>query len=74
MTVLATATNPQFSVSRVDIDRPGLTYTIDTLHELRAEAGRMRSSSSSPVPTRSRRSSTGSRRRRAVRRWRTSSA
>jgi nicotinate-nucleotide adenylyltransferase len=35
MTVLATATNPMFSVSRVDIDRPGLTYTIDTLHELR---------------------------------------
>jgi nicotinate-nucleotide adenylyltransferase len=34
MTVLATATNPMFSVSRVDIDRPGLTYTIDTLHEL----------------------------------------
>ncbi len=37
MTVLATATNPQFSVSRVDIDRPGLTYTIDTLRELRDE-------------------------------------
>ena len=36
MTVLATATNPRFSVSRVDIDRPGLTYTIDTLRELRA--------------------------------------
>jgi nicotinate-nucleotide adenylyltransferase len=37
MTVLATATNPQFSVSRIDIDRPGLTYTIDTLRELRDE-------------------------------------
>jgi nicotinate-nucleotide adenylyltransferase len=36
MTVLATATNPQFSVSRVDIDREGLTYTIDTLRELAA--------------------------------------
>ena len=35
MTVLATATNPRFSVSRIDIDRPGLTYTIDTLRELR---------------------------------------
>jgi nicotinate-nucleotide adenylyltransferase len=35
MTVLATATNPAFSVSRIDIDRPGLTYTIDTLRELR---------------------------------------
>ena len=37
MTVLATATNPMFSVSRIDIDRPGLTYTIDTLRELAAE-------------------------------------
>jgi len=36
MTVIATASNPRFSVSRVDIDRPGPTYTIDTLHELRA--------------------------------------
>ncbi|MEO7061103.1 MAG: nicotinate-nucleotide adenylyltransferase, partial [Lapillicoccus sp.] len=31
MTVIATASNPRFTVSRVDIDRPGLTYTIDTL-------------------------------------------
>jgi nicotinate-nucleotide adenylyltransferase len=37
MTVLATASNPQFSVSRVDIDREGLTYTIDTLRELHAD-------------------------------------
>ena len=36
MTVIATASNPRFSVSRVDIDRPGITYTIDTLRELRA--------------------------------------
>ena len=36
MTVIATASNPRFSVSRVDIDRPGVTYTIDTLRELRA--------------------------------------
>jgi nicotinate-nucleotide adenylyltransferase len=36
MTVIATASNPRFSVSRVDIDRPGPTYTIDTLRELRA--------------------------------------
>ena len=36
MTVLATASNPQFNVSRVDIDRAGLTYTIDTLRELHA--------------------------------------
>ena len=34
MTVIATASNPRFSVSRVDIDRPGATYTIDTLHAL----------------------------------------
>ena len=39
MTVIATASNPRFSVSRVDIDRPGPTYTIDTLRELRAIRG-----------------------------------
>lgn len=37
MTVIATASNPQFSVSRIDIDRGGRTYTIDTLRELRDE-------------------------------------
>lgn len=36
MTVIATAANPQFTVSRVDIDRPGLTYTKDTLTDLHA--------------------------------------
>ena len=36
MTVIATASNPQFSVSRVDIDRAGFTYTVDTLRDLRA--------------------------------------
>ncbi len=36
MTVIATASNPKFTVSRVDIDRPGVTYTIDTLRDLRA--------------------------------------
>ena len=44
MTVIATASNPRFSVSRVDIDRPGITYTIDTLRELHAarpDAGRL---------------------------------
>ncbi|MDQ3484245.1 MAG: nicotinate-nucleotide adenylyltransferase [Actinomycetota bacterium] len=35
MTVVATASNPRFSVSRVDIDRAGPTYTIDTLRDLR---------------------------------------
>lgn len=36
MTVVATAANPVFTVSRVDIDRPGPTYTIDTLRDLAA--------------------------------------
>jgi nicotinate-nucleotide adenylyltransferase len=36
MTVIATASNPRFSVSRVDIDRAGPTYTVDTLRDLRA--------------------------------------
>jgi nicotinate-nucleotide adenylyltransferase len=36
MTVIATASNPRFSVSRVDIDRGGPTYTKDTLRELHA--------------------------------------
>ncbi|MEV6688236.1 nicotinate-nucleotide adenylyltransferase [Streptomyces sp. NPDC051578] len=36
MTVIATASNPQFSVSRIDIDRGGPTYTIDTLRDLSA--------------------------------------
>ena len=34
MTVVATASNPRFTVSRVDVDRPGPTYTIDTLRDL----------------------------------------
>ncbi|HEV8276902.1 MAG TPA: nicotinate-nucleotide adenylyltransferase [Streptosporangiaceae bacterium] len=40
MTVIATASNPRFSVSRIDIDRGGPTYTIDTLRDLRAERGK----------------------------------
>ncbi|MCG7596210.1 nicotinate-nucleotide adenylyltransferase [Mycobacterium sp. PSTR-4-N] len=36
MTVVATASNPMFSVSRVDIDRGGPTYTKDTLRDLHA--------------------------------------
>ncbi|MFI7080854.1 MULTISPECIES: nicotinate-nucleotide adenylyltransferase [unclassified Micromonospora] len=39
MTVIATASNPRFQVSRVDIDRGGPTYTVDTLRDLRAEYG-----------------------------------
>lgn len=34
MTVLATATNPSFNVSRLEIDRKGITYTIDTIKDL----------------------------------------
>jgi len=37
MTVIATASNPRFSVSRVDVDRGGPTYTIDTLSDLKAQ-------------------------------------
>lgn len=33
MTVLATVGNPYFTVSRIEIDRPGPSYTIDTLRE-----------------------------------------
>src|SRR4249920_3401007 len=36
MTVIATASNPRFSVSRIDIDRGGPTYTKDTLRDLGA--------------------------------------
>jgi nicotinate-nucleotide adenylyltransferase len=37
MTVIATASNPAFSVSRLEIDSPGPTYTVDTLRRLRSE-------------------------------------
>ena len=37
MTVIATASNPRFTVSRVDVDRPGLTYPVDTLRDLREQ-------------------------------------
>jgi len=39
MTVLATASNPDFDVSRMEVDRPGLTYTVDTLRALREMHG-----------------------------------
>jgi len=35
MTVIATADNMQFEVSRREIDRPGVTYTVDTMVALR---------------------------------------
>ncbi|GIV01043.1 MAG: putative nicotinate-nucleotide adenylyltransferase [Actinomycetota bacterium] len=37
MTVIATASNPRFTVSRIEIDRPGPTYTVDTLRALREQ-------------------------------------
>jgi nicotinate-nucleotide adenylyltransferase len=39
MTVIATASNPAFAVSRIEIDQPGPTYTVDTLRRLRSELG-----------------------------------
>lgn len=39
MTLLATATNPSFTVSRIEIDRPGPSYSIDTIKELRKTHG-----------------------------------
>jgi nicotinate-nucleotide adenylyltransferase len=39
MTVIATAENPQFRVDRVEIDRSGPTYTLDTLREMRSAYG-----------------------------------
>jgi nicotinate-nucleotide adenylyltransferase len=39
MSVIATASNPRFLVSRMEIDRPGPTYTADTLRELRSVRG-----------------------------------
>jgi nicotinate-nucleotide adenylyltransferase len=37
MTVIATASNPRFWVSRVDIDRSGPTYTSDTIRDIAAQ-------------------------------------
>jgi nicotinate-nucleotide adenylyltransferase len=37
MTVIATAENPMFSVSRIDIDRAGPTYTVDTLAQIQED-------------------------------------
>ncbi|MGN0075346.1 MAG: nicotinate-nucleotide adenylyltransferase [Parafannyhessea sp.] len=36
MTLLATSDNPHFLASRFEVDRPGITYTADTLERLRA--------------------------------------
>jgi nicotinate-nucleotide adenylyltransferase len=37
MTVIATASNPLFQVSRIEVDRDGPTYTVETLRALKAE-------------------------------------
>ncbi len=37
MTVIATASNPRFRVSRTEVEREGPTYTVDTLRALAAE-------------------------------------
>ena len=37
MTVIATASNPRFWVSRVDIDRTGPTYSVDTIRDIAAQ-------------------------------------
>ena len=57
MTVIATASNPRFSVSRVDIDRPGPDlHHRHPARDLPRSTGRTRSCTSSPAPTRSPRS------------------
>ncbi|SHG49955.1 nicotinate-nucleotide adenylyltransferase [Jatrophihabitans endophyticus] len=37
MAVIATASNPRFWVSRVDIDRSGPTYSVDTIRDVAAQ-------------------------------------
>ena len=39
MTVIATASNPRFNVSRIEVDREGPTYAVDTLRQLQDEQG-----------------------------------
>jgi nicotinate-nucleotide adenylyltransferase len=39
MTVIATESDPKFRVSRMEVDRDGPTYTVDTLRDLRSELG-----------------------------------
>ncbi len=39
MAVLATCDNPHFAVSRIELDRPGPSHTIDTIRELKARIG-----------------------------------
>ena len=37
MTLLATGTSPHFSCDRVEIERPGMSYTIDTIRHFREQ-------------------------------------
>ena len=37
MTLLAIMSNPYFEISRVDLDRGGVTYTVDTLADLKSQ-------------------------------------
>lgn len=39
MTVLATSSNPYFEVSRIEVDKDGLAYTIDTVKEIQRTYG-----------------------------------
>ena len=39
MVVIATSANPRFRVSRLEIERDGPTYSVDTLREIRSERG-----------------------------------
>jgi nicotinate-nucleotide adenylyltransferase len=39
MTVIATAANPLFNVSRMEVDRDGPTYTVETLRGLKDDLG-----------------------------------
>jgi len=39
MVVLATASNPHFEASRLELERPGPSYTVDTMREFRRQCG-----------------------------------
>ena len=40
MTLLATRDNPHFEVSRIELDRPGQSYSIETVREFKRKYGR----------------------------------
>ena len=39
LVVLATASNPAFEVSRIEVDRPGPSYAVDTVGEIKRQVG-----------------------------------